>query len=63
MFCARMAIRLVPLAIGPGTPMNSITGTVSSEPPPASTFSQPASTPTRASNEDLRDFHARLGHA
>ncbi len=48
-FCIRMPMRLVPLATGAGMSMNSITGTVSRDPPPAMTLSQPAMTPTPAS--------------
>ena len=42
-------MRLVPFATGPGRPMKTSTGTLSSEPPPAMTLRKPATTPTAAS--------------
>ena len=49
-FCARMPTRLVPLASGDGSPMNNRMGRIRNEPPPATTFSAPATTPAATSS-------------
>ena len=46
MFWASRAIRLVPLAVAGDMPMKIMAGMVSSEPPPAITLMNPATTPT-----------------
>ena len=56
MFCARIAIRLVPLATGPGIPMNSITGTVSRETRRRHHIEPAGRDADQRQHEDLPDF-------
>jgi hypothetical protein len=44
-FCRNTPMRLVPLATVPGRPISTRSGTLISEPPPASVFTTPAASP------------------